>query len=228
MIMYNTIAGLAAGVALILVAVLFEKFSSNTKVQPEGFALSFAITGFLLTVLGTTISVMWPYTKVLHANIMMGEPALAFGVSLLAAAFFLWREKEIFENLGAGNDKSQQASAHIQAVLQPVSIWVLAMGLMMTALAVAIVYYKLGTAPPQEPISGRFSRSQAEPIFLGFLWGLTAIGALLFPAGAKKWDRRLFRISAICWKIVGVLVMLFSALNYFTHIGLLIGTSDSF
>ena len=39
------------------------------------FACSALATGFVLTVLGTTICVMWPYTKVLHANIR--EPALA-------------------------------------------------------------------------------------------------------------------------------------------------------
>jgi hypothetical protein len=77
MILYNTIVGLAAGVALILLAGLFKQLANGAKVQPEGYALSFGATGFVLTVPGTTICVMLPYTKVLHANIMMGEPALA-------------------------------------------------------------------------------------------------------------------------------------------------------
>jgi Protein of unknown function (DUF981) len=228
MIMYNTIVGLAAGVALILVAALFKQLASGSEVQPEGFALSFGVTGFILTVLGTTISVMWPYTKVLHANIMMGEPALAFGVSLVAATFFLWRRKEIFHDLGAGGEKSAAATAYIRAVLRPVSVWIFAMGLMMAALAIAILYYKLGTAPPQEPISGRFSQSILEPIFLSFLWGLTAMGALLFPLGTRNWSGGILKICALCWQIAGVLFLLFSAMNFFTHIGLLTNTSDSF
>jgi hypothetical protein len=228
MIMYNTIVGLAAGVALILVAALFKQLSSGSEVRPEGFALSFGVTGFILTLLGTTISVMWPYTKVLHANIMMGEPALAFGATLLAASIFLWRRNEIFRDLGADGEKSGAAIAYIRAVLRPVSVWIFAMGLMMAALAVAILYYKLGTAPPQEPLSGRFSQSILEPIFLSFLWGLTALGALLFPAGARTWNHQILRISALCWQIAGVLFLLFSAMNFFTHIGLLMNTSDSF
>lgn len=72
MILCNTIVGLAAGVALVLVAALFEKWVRRERVKPEGFALVFGMTGFILTVLGITISVRWPYKKVLHANIMRG------------------------------------------------------------------------------------------------------------------------------------------------------------
>ena len=50
---------------------------------------------------------------------------------------------------------------------------------MMASLVVAIVYYQLGHAPPQEPISGYFADSWMEPIFLALLWGLIAVGALL-------------------------------------------------
>jgi hypothetical protein len=129
MILYNTIVGLAAGVALVLVAALFEKLVRHERVQPQGFALVFGMTGFILTVLGITISVMWPYKKVLHANIMMGEPALAFGVLLAAASFFLWTKHELFHRLGEGDEGSEQALARIVAVLHPVSVWIFATGL---------------------------------------------------------------------------------------------------
>jgi hypothetical protein len=68
MILYNTIVGLAAGVGLLLVGQLLKQLANGEKVQPEGFALGFGMTGFILTVLGLTISVMWPYNKLLHAN----------------------------------------------------------------------------------------------------------------------------------------------------------------
>jgi hypothetical protein len=228
MILYNTIVGLAAGVGLLLVARLLKQFANGEKVQPEGFALTFGITGCIQTVLGLTISVMWPYTKVLHANIMMGEPALAFGLLLVAAAFFLWHKRAVLVDLGQGTEKSVQASAYISAVLRPVSLWIFANGLMMASLTVAILYYQLGHAPPQEPIGGYFADSLVEPIFLALLWGLISLGALLLPAAIVNWNRQVVNVVRLCWNVAGVLLVFFSAMNYFTHIGLLMNTSDSF
>jgi len=68
MILYNTIVGLAAGAGLLGVAQLLKQFANGEKVQPEGFVLTFGMTGFIQTVLGLTISVMWPYTKVLASD----------------------------------------------------------------------------------------------------------------------------------------------------------------
>jgi uncharacterized membrane protein len=226
-ILYNTIVGLAAGVGLLLVAQLLKQFAAGGKVQPEGFALAFGITGFIQTVLGLTISVTWPYTKVLHANIMLGEPALAFGLLLIAAAFFLWRKRDTVVDLGQANEKSAKAFAYLLAVLRPVSVWVFATGLMMASLVVAIIYYQLGHAPPQEPISGHFGDTWAEPGFLALLWSLISIGALLAPLAVAKWNSKRMNVARLCWAVAGGLLVLFSAMNYFTHIGLLMNTSDS-
>jgi hypothetical protein len=229
MILYNTTVGLAAGVGLVLIAKLLKQFTNGEQIQAEGFALAFGITGFIQAVLGLAISIMWPYTRVLHANIMMGEPALAFGVLLVAASFFMWRKRDVFDALGQGVEKSAQASAYILAVLRPVSVWILATGLMMASLTVAILYYQLGHAPPQEPISGYFSDSWVEPVFLGLLWGLISLGALLLPAVIVNWNRTaIVTVVRFSWTVAGVLLVLFSAMNYFTHIGLLLNTSDSF
>jgi Protein of unknown function (DUF981) len=227
MILYNTIVGLAAGVGLLLVAQLLKRFANSKTIQPEGFALAFGITGFIQTVLGLTISVMWPYTQVLHANIMMGEPALAFGVSLLAAAFFLWHNRDVVLDLGHGNEKSAHASAYVGSVLRPVSVWVFAAGLMMASLVVAIVYYQLGHAPPEEPISGYFADSWVAPAFLAVVWGLISLGALLAPVALIKWNLKVVKLAWTCWSVAGSLLVLFSAMNFFTHIGLLMNTSDS-
>src|SRR5262249_52334395 len=85
----------------------------------------------------------------------------------------------------------------------------------------------LGHAPPQEPVSGYFADSWVEPAFLALLWGLISIGALLAPITLIKWDRNLVNLTTICWSVAGALLVLFSAMNYFTHIGLLINTSAS-
>jgi len=225
--LYNTIVGLAAGVGLLLVAQLLKQFAEGKKVQPEGFAIAFGMTGFIQTVLGLTISVMWPYTKVLHANIMLGEPALAFGVLLIGAAFFLWHKRDAVFDLGQGNEKSMQASAYLLAVLRPVSVWIFATGLMMASLAVAIIFYQLGHAPPQEPISGYFGDTWVEPGFLALLWSLISIGALLAPIAMAKWNSKGMSIVRLCWTVAGGLLVFFSAMNFFTHIGLLMNTSDT-
>ena len=227
MILYNTIVGLAAGVGLLLVAKLLKQFAQGEQVQPEGFALAFGITGFIQTVLGLAISVTWPYTKVLHANIMLGEPALAFGALLVAAAFFLWFKRDTVVDLGQGNERSARASAYLLAVLRPVFVWVFATGLMMASLVVAIIYYQLGHAPREEPISGYFSDTWVEPGFLALLWSLISIGALVAPAAVAKWNSKGMNIARLCWTVAGGLLVLFSAMNYFTHIGLLMNTSDS-
>jgi hypothetical protein len=114
-----------------------------------------------------------------------------------------------------------QALAYTAAVFRPVSVWVFATGLKMASLTVAIFYYQLGCAPPQEPISGYFSDSSVEPSFLGLIWDLTSFGALLSPDAVVSWNRNVFRF---CWSVAGVLLVVFSAMNYFRHIGLLINT----
>src|SRR5262249_48175956 len=145
----------------------------------------------------------------------------------LAAAFFLWRKQDVFIDLGHGNEKSIRARAYVTNVMRPVSVWIFASGLMMASLVVAIVYYQLGHAPPQEPISGYFADSWVEPGFLALLWGFISLGALLAPFALLTWNRKVVHVAANCWGIAGVLLVLFSAMNYFTHIGLLIKTSDS-
>ena len=54
------------------------------------------------------------------------------------------------------------------------------------------------------------------------------IGALLFPFGVMKWNRKVLLVAEMCWRVAGALFALFSAMNYFMHIGLPIDTSDSF
>jgi uncharacterized membrane protein len=78
MILYNTIVGLATAVALVLVAELIKELANRKKVPAEGFALAFGINGFILTVLGITISVTWPYTKVLHRQHYDGRACAGF------------------------------------------------------------------------------------------------------------------------------------------------------
>jgi hypothetical protein len=66
-----------------------------------------------------------------------------------------------------------------------------------------------------------------ETAFLALVWGLISLGALLSPAAISKSNRKLVNVARLCWSVAGALLVLFSAMNYFTHIGLLMNTSDS-
>jgi uncharacterized membrane protein len=57
---YNTLMGVAAGLALILVPMLARKLYLRKKVSPEGWALSFGVLGLILAVLGGHMSMAWP------------------------------------------------------------------------------------------------------------------------------------------------------------------------
>ena len=215
MVMYNTLMSLAAGVGLIGFAWLGRKMLRKEQVSSDGWALLFGVTGTILSVLGTTVSVMWPYNLkgVLDANILFGEPSIMFGLLLLAAAFYLWQR-------GFQYDK-------VLRVMKPVSIFVFAVGLAMTACAISWVRYRLGAAPSVEPISGLFADYPVvESTFLGLLYGLVAIGCLLFPWGIrKKVDVDVLRVVFGCWIIAGVIFLGFGALNYYTHIGMIQNTT---
>jgi hypothetical protein len=50
-------------------------------------------------------------------------------------------------------------------------------------------------APPPEPIRGYFSDSWVEPVFLGSLWVLNALGALPSPLSLVKWNRRVVGVA---------------------------------
>ena len=59
-----------------------------------------------------------------------------------------------------------------------------------------------------------------EALFLGGLWGVVALGALLF--AAAMWTNRpqLLRYAVWAWVIGGVVFLLFGAMNFYTHIGM--------
>lgn len=216
MIMYNTLLAVAAGVGLVGAATLFRKLRQGTTVHAEGWSLLFGVTGFILTVLGLAVTITWPYhvAGTLDANILFGEPSVAFGVVLSAMSFYLWH---------------QRASLHLeklQRMLKPVSIYVFGIGLVMTACAVSWARYRLGAAPPVEPISGHFAGHPVlESSFLAALWGLIALGALLFPFALHKQSKKLGEVIYVCWIVAGVVLMAFGALNYYTHIGMLQNTT---
>jgi len=95
--MYNTIMSVAAGVGLLLVVALGRELYLHRSVVAEAWALAFGVLGFLLTITGAHMSFTWPLSSIApFDNIIFGEPSLAFGVMLVAAAVFLWSRPALF------------------------------------------------------------------------------------------------------------------------------------
>ena len=91
----------------------------------------------------------------------------------------------------------------------------------MAVLAITFVRFQLGAAPPEEPISGRFGHLPiVEALFLGGLWGVIALGALLFAVALLADRPRLLHWAVRAWLVGGAVLLLFGAMNFYTHIGM--------
>jgi uncharacterized membrane protein len=217
---YNTIMSLCAGAGLLLVVALGWMLLTDRPVVPDAWAMGFGTLGLILFATGLHMTLAWPLAGqgFPFDNIIFGEPALGFGVLLLFASFFLWKRGGV---VSSGADRGRSVSA----LAAPVSLLVFGLGLACFAIAAAGWHYTLFAAPPEEPISGEFADyPMLEASFMSSLYVLTGIGAVLFPfvlrtrGGAMAW------VAGVCWTIAGLAFLLFGALNYFTHIGLIVNT----
>ncbi|MER7211345.1 DUF981 family protein [Streptosporangium sp. NPDC000239] len=218
---YNTIMAVAAGVGLVLVVALGHKvLRGRINDHFEGWALAFGVLGLILTTTGLHMTLTWPLAGqgFPFDNIVFGEPALAFGALLLFAAFYLWRKGVL---LAAALDRP----ALLARTAGPVSLFVAGMGLGCFGIAAAGWTYTLFAAPPQEPISGAFADMPLlEATFISGLYVLVGLGAVLFPLALRAKGGGLTTVVGVCWGVAGIAFTLFGALNYFTHIGLIVNT----
>ncbi|GAA1834396.1 DUF981 family protein [Actinomadura chokoriensis] len=216
MVVYNELVAITAGAGLLGVAAFLNLLIRKKPIESEGWAAFFGVTGLLLLVLGLHTTVTWPFggDGFEYANIAFGQPAAGFGALLTFAAVYLWRNRALF------GDTEQTKTAAL-AALKPAGIFVGTLGLGMAVLAVTFVRFQLGAAPPEEPISGRFGHLPLiEALFLGGLWGIIAIGALLFATALWTERPQLLRWVVWAWIIGGVVLLLFGAMNFYTHIGM--------
>ncbi|MBD1222427.1 DUF981 family protein [Virgibacillus halodenitrificans] len=229
---YNTIMCVAAGVGLLLILRFLKRLRQNKIGQLEGWAMGFGVLGFILVLTGAHMSLTWPLAEIGFPfdDIIFGEPSLAFGVLLFAAAILLWRKSNVYMKQGINpKDRkavSEQLKGDLPDLMKPMSYFGAAMGLALIAIGIAGVTYQLFAAPPQEPISGAFAEyPMVEAIFISTLYALTGIGAFLFTFTLKlkpaKW---MLRVSYSCMYVSGLLLTAFGIMNYFTHIGLIVNT----
>jgi len=147
---------------------------------------------------------------------------VVLGALLLAASFLLWTQRVAIAGLGEKGPARVAAELRLGRTLAPITWVTFGLGLVLAALTAAIVRFGfVGGAPPIEPISGLLSNHPAvENTFFAVLYGLSAIGALLAPFALRK-RGSLWAIVRTVWMVAGVIFLLFSAMNYYTHIGLL-------
>lgn len=218
---YNTIMSVAAGAGLLLVVAFARRANDPDRpLGAEGWAMAFGVLGTILTLTGLHMTLTWPLAAggFPFDNIIFGEPSLAFGVLLLFAAFYLWRRAERLE-------EAPDRPAAVASAAGPVSVFVLGMGLAAIAIAFAGVGYELFAAPPEEPISGEFADyPMIEAVFISGLYALVGVGGVLFPFALKPGPNAAQKVMSVCWFLSGLAFLLFGAMNFFTHIGLIVNT----
>jgi uncharacterized membrane protein len=224
MIMYNTLMGVAAGLAMLLIPLLIRKLYRRQPIVPEGWALGFGVLGAILTFLGGAMAVTWPLTVNPPINIAFAEPTLFLGLLLLAASIFLWQRRDLLNRIAGGDTKDADLAYNdLRRTLVPISWIVGALGLIMLATTAAIFRFGfVGAAPEFEPISGLLHDYPGiENSFFGVLYGLSAIGTVLAPYALMNFGGKAARIAGTCLVIAGTIFLLFSVMNYYTHIGML-------
>ena len=221
---YNTIMSLAAGAGLILVVLLGRSIVSKEKFAAESWALAAGVLGVILTITGTHMTLTWPFAKYFpFDNIIFGETSLGLGVLLLAAAFYLWKRAAVI-------DASDDPGALLAHTAKPLGVFIFGLGLALFGIAAAGITFQLFAAPPEEPVSGAFAAYPwIEATFMSGLFGLTGLGAVLFPFMLKGYSSHtkpgaVQIIVGIAWGLAGIVFLLFGALNFFTHIGLIVHT----
>jgi hypothetical protein len=227
MILYNTLMGVSAGLALLLVPLFGRKLYRRQSVAAEGWAISFGVLGIILAVLGALMATTWPLKVNPPINIIFGEPCMFLGLLLIGAATFVWSRRTVFAEIGASNRKvSDDAYVYIIKVLQPIS-WVLfGLGLILLASSLAIFRFGfVGAAPATEPISGLLhNHPMIENTFFGILYALPALALLLMPFAVRKTGVGIAKLALTLLFITGIALLLFGAMNYYTHIGLQVNT----
>ncbi|WP_147917517.1 DUF981 family protein [Ruania zhangjianzhongii] len=217
MVVYNELVAITAGAGLLGFAKFLSDVLRKRRIESEGWAGFFGVAGILLFALGLHTTVTWPFGAdgFEYANIAFGQPAAGFGALLLLAAVYLWRHRTLYDG------EVELASEKTLASFKPVSIFVGVLGLGMAVLAITFVRFQLGAAPPEEPISGRVGHIPLiEAVFLGGLWGVVAVGAILFAIALWTDRLNLLRWAVWAWVLGGIGFTLFGAMNFYTHIGM--------
>lgn len=221
---YNTVMAVATGAALLSIAAIAKSLIHNTNVNPKGWAMNLVALAFILIPTGLHMTVTWPLAKYFpFDNIIFGEPSLVLGVMLLPIAYFFWQnEKELI----ASEHRMQLVATNFRHF----KYLMLGIGLGMIGIAFAGVIYQLFAAPKEEPISGLFADYPLfEAICISLVYAGIGVAAIIMPTileqlAKKEYNSSIAKFGYFLLVLVGWVWLLFGALNYFTHVGLIVNT----
>ena len=232
LIMYNTLMGVAAGLALLLVPRAWAGLHGRrmplqgrhtSRASRAGWAATFGLLGLVLTGLGGAMTISHPLAAAKpFIDTLFGEPCLLLGLLLLAAAWLLGRRDPDTTN---GADTTND---DLYAAIGPASWVVFTLGLVLVACAAAIGRFNaVGAAPAEEPLSGLLHNHPAVEnwFFAILLYGLAAVGCLVFPAALTK-PGPAWKILYWSWTVSGALFVAFAVMNFYTHTGYLTNLVD--
>jgi len=222
---YNTIMALFVGITLITVANAGKKILVEKKANPKSWAITLGISGIILTVTGLHMTLTWPLAAIFpFDNIIFGEPTLSLGViSSIIALYFAKSSQEI--------ENHENPLAVITKDFSALPIVFYALGLMLISIFFAGISHTFFAAPKEEPITGVFAEYPLLEIWgLSLLFLAIGIGSILAGIFFSKGNKRenditiLDKLTYIVILVSGWAMLLFGALNYYTHIGLIVNT----
>ena len=221
---YNTVMAVATGAALLSLAAMGKSLIHNSKVNPKGWAMNLFTLALILVTTGLHMTVTWPLAKYFpFDNIIFGEPSLVLGAMLLPIAYYFWKnEKEIMER----EDRMQLVASNFRHY----KYLMIGIGLGMIGIAFAGVIYQLFAAPKEEPISGMFADyPMFEAVCISLVYAGIGIAASITPTILEKFAQGTYfanfsKFGYFLIVLVGWVWLLFGALNYFTHVGLIVNT----
>ncbi|MBC9914457.1 DUF981 family protein [Chitinophaga varians] len=219
---YNTVMAVAAGAALLSIARLCKRLYENQEIRPLGICINFGMLGTILFCTGLHMTLTWPMAKYFpFDNIIFGEPSLTLGVLLLGLSFYF-------------RQYQHQGGFSLSDISKDLYEWrflLYGIGLALIAIGFAGVTFQLFAAPKEEPISGNFADyPMLEATFISLLYALTGLSALLTPPALRQWIHApatltgVHKATYVFLMLTGTAWLLFGALNFFTHIGLIVHT----
>ncbi len=215
-VVYNELVAVSAGAGLLGFAWFLARLIRGRRIDSEGWAAFFGVTGLLLLVLGLHTTVTWPFggNGFEYANVAFGQPAAGFGALLLFAAVYLWRHRALF----AG--EPDEANATALAALKPISVFVGSLGLAMGVLAITFVRFQLGAAPARSPSAAASATCPSWRRSSSAACGAWSRSARCSSHRAAAEPAVVAAVGRRAWVVGGAVFLLFGAMNYYTHIGM--------
>ena len=237
LILYNTVLGLAAGAALLLLVGFARYGATASDPVRNAWAWTFGALGGVLTVLGIHLSVTWPLLGA--ANIIFGEPSVMFGILLLAAAVIIARtpvnagernisdrtvthgsSRSLGDRVGELRDVDEVFPDELMVALRPVAYVGALSGVMVILLALAgAAFGQIVFRPPSSEFpTGLVAGTGLEIVYMVLTYGLLGLGAMTLPLGLH--NRSYLNPAGYLLVASGLLILFITFISFVGHVSL--------